>query len=158
MSDLDTAQVVQNVISTAYVAIGPKREDESLAEYDARLEAASAHIALQMSPSSPVSQKVLRLLNSKPIPCQIIRLTYEESSKRYVVTYKANAPSKWTDKDGTETIRTTRTDTGDGDVQAKRINAILKQNDGQAVLFRFAENVTEDNPKGHRTIAHVAMN
>lgn len=90
----------------------------------------------------------MRLLDAVPIQCTITDVSYEESSTRYVITFKPDVPFEGADSD-TETIRSDRTDGFGGD----RVKAMWHDAAGKrATIYK----TTEETGNPRKPVCRIA--
>lgn len=79
-------------------------------------------IAAMLREGSPLLQRAEQVVGSAVFGGELLGLELEESSTRVIVKFRSETTSKTDDEgDGTETIRTYRTDTAQGKAQYKRL-------------------------------------
>lgn len=85
---------------------------------------------------------MMNVLDSVRIRANVISVEFEESSKRYVITYHASNA----DNGQTETIRTPRSDTYEGKLLAQDIEKLKSYagSNKQVVIFKHNEMPTEE--------------
>lgn len=95
---------------------------------------------------------IMNVLGSVKIKATIVSVEYEESSTRYVITYR---PTK--NPEATETIRTPRTDNYAGELILPDIEKVkgCAGTDRVVVIFKFNEMPSEKQVAAARAAGHV---
>ena len=120
MSIIDEGTRTQIIIA-AINAAGPVGEDPK--EWNSRVTGLAVSITTMVAPTSSISRQIDAIGDAKVYTAVITSLVKEDSSTRGLVTM-AVPVSQWA-KDGTEKIRTDRTDTEEGRAMVRRIKPLI---------------------------------
>ncbi|MBD7982815.1 MULTISPECIES: hypothetical protein [Oerskovia] len=149
MAGIENATRTQVVIA-ALTAAGPQREDETGPQWEARQAALAAKFAAVIgNDRHPVVKAVEQVAgeNTKIFTASVVSIVKEESSKRGLVTLHTGTERS---DDGTETVRTERTDNPIGLAMAKQIRTLV----GHDVVV-WVEVETMANGNKARVLRHV---
>lgn len=111
----------QEIVLAAVNAAGPVGNNPGAWRAKVRDELVPM-IAAMLREGSPLLQRADQVVGSAVFGGELVGMELEESSTRVIVRFRSETTSKSDDEgDGTETIRTYRTDTAQGKAQYKRL-------------------------------------
>lgn len=147
MSDSDTLR--QQIILAAVNAAGEKYDNESPAQYEARVAAEARRIKVMTSPQSRISRALDVLDECKVFTAEVVKIEKEQRSTRGLITLKGK-PSKFS-PDGIETVRTERTDNPEGVAMVRALKPLI----GHRVLLWVELEAVNEGASKVRVVRHV---
>lgn len=120
----------------AYAAVANRKE---VADFDLAVAKEMNRIRYVASENSLTS----RLRDAVRIPCVILAVDYEDNSKRYVITFRAD------NGDRDETIRSERTDSRRGDLVQRLWGPGTDRVNQRAIIYKANEGVGESVEASH---------
>lgn len=141
-------EMKQFIIASAYASLDFSQIEPNQASLDEHLMRRINSLRSQLRDSS----LPMRMLGCVPIYATILNIEFEESSTRYVITFKA-------DREGAEpeTIRSDRTDGRDGDFVKKLWgNKFASLVGAPVIIYKTNEEMSSKNPRDKGRTVRVA--
>lgn len=139
-------EMKQFVIASAYASLDFSQIEPTQASLDEHLMRRINSLRYQLRDTS----LPMRMLNCVPLYATIISVEFEETSTRYVITFK-------TDQEGSEaeTIRSDRTDGRDGDF-VKKLWSNPHLIGAPVIIYKTNEDMSTKNPRDKGRTVRVA--
>lgn len=153
-TDLSREEAAHAVVLAAVNAAGPVGSNQ--AAWRARIrDDLVPMIAAMVRPGSPLLQRAEHVMDAAVFGGELVGMELESSSTRVIVKFRSETTSKTdADGDGTETIRTYRTDSAQGKAQYRRL-----QEAGigaKLLIYKFMED-TGNAGREVRVLAHFEV-
>lgn len=139
-------EMKQFIIASAYASLDFSHIEPNQASLDEHLMRRVNSLRYQLRDTS----LPMRMLNCVPLYATIIKIEFEESSTRYVITFK-------TDNEGAEpeTIRSDRTDGRDGEF-VKKLWGNPNLIGAPVIIYKMNEDMSSKNPRDRGRTVRVA--